>query len=488
MSFVGETSNLKTAPKGPHIFAQTRSALDSISPSFCLAKWKQVTLHLQTGQTHSCHHPGTHKIPGDLVQREPGTLHNTPYKIQQRESMLNGIKPEECSYCWRIEDANPEFISDRIIKSSDPWAMRDFDEIISKPLSKTMAPSYLEVSFSNACNFKCSYCMPNISSKWYSEVMNFGPFPTKTGYNGLDYLLRTDKIPMAEDETNVYLTAFWKWLPEIYLKLDQLRVTGGEPLLSQGLPRLIKFISENPNPHLQFSVNSNLGSSAKIIQNFLKQVENVKLKSKVKTFNLYTSIDTWGPQAEYIRDGLNLNLFEKNFESAMECEAIDQITIMVTFNVLSPFRFLDLLEKVMSWKRRAAESKKTPKIYLDVSYLIHPEFMGLHLLPQEYHHLLFTIESFVKKHLITSSSEVGFSLQEYSKLTRLTTLFDTKLEAPKILEQQKDLALFAREHDRRRGTNFNSTFPELEDYFNYWLSMTDEDIQSELLFTDAHKI
>jgi len=47
------TKNLKTI----------KQKLDTISPSFCAAKWTQVTIHLQMGQTHSCHHPGTHLIP-----------------------------------------------------------------------------------------------------------------------------------------------------------------------------------------------------------------------------------------------------------------------------------------------------------------------------------------------------------------------------------------------------------------------------------------
>jgi len=44
-------------------YLKTKESLDSIGPGMCLAKWTQVTIHLQMGQTHSCHHPSTHKIP-----------------------------------------------------------------------------------------------------------------------------------------------------------------------------------------------------------------------------------------------------------------------------------------------------------------------------------------------------------------------------------------------------------------------------------------
>ena len=61
-------------------YIETKKNLDKISPSMCLAKWKQVTLHLQTGYTHSCHHPVPHKIPLEEIQIDPSALHNTKFK------------------------------------------------------------------------------------------------------------------------------------------------------------------------------------------------------------------------------------------------------------------------------------------------------------------------------------------------------------------------------------------------------------------------
>ena len=43
-------------------YVETKQQLDSVGEGFCLAKWTQVTLQLQTGHNHSCHHPRTHKI------------------------------------------------------------------------------------------------------------------------------------------------------------------------------------------------------------------------------------------------------------------------------------------------------------------------------------------------------------------------------------------------------------------------------------------
>jgi hypothetical protein len=46
-----------------------RDRLNAVSPSLCLAKWQQVSIHLPSGLTQSCYHPPTHKIPLELLER-----------------------------------------------------------------------------------------------------------------------------------------------------------------------------------------------------------------------------------------------------------------------------------------------------------------------------------------------------------------------------------------------------------------------------------
>ena len=42
--------------KDNDVFTETRDRLNNVGPGMCLAKWTQVTLQLQTGHNHSCHH------------------------------------------------------------------------------------------------------------------------------------------------------------------------------------------------------------------------------------------------------------------------------------------------------------------------------------------------------------------------------------------------------------------------------------------------
>jgi hypothetical protein len=157
-------------------YVKVKEELDSVGKGMCLAKWTQVTMQLQTGHNHSCHHPATHKISKTEIARNPSALHNTKFKKLKRKEMLSGGRPTECDYCWNVEDNSDRF-SDRVFKSGEQWSWDYKEEIFNSDWRQDYNPKYVEVAFSNACNFKCSYCGPAFSSKWVEEIEKFG------GYN-----------------------------------------------------------------------------------------------------------------------------------------------------------------------------------------------------------------------------------------------------------------------------------------------------------------
>jgi hypothetical protein len=91
--------------------------LNSVSKSFCAAKWLNASLHLGHGYTNSCHLPLPHPIDLEEIKKNPSALHNTTHKKEMRKMMLTGKRPAECSYCWKIEDIGRDNISDRVYKS-----------------------------------------------------------------------------------------------------------------------------------------------------------------------------------------------------------------------------------------------------------------------------------------------------------------------------------------------------------------------------------
>ncbi len=52
-------------------FEIVKDRLNKVGKGFCLAKWNQVSILLQTGQTHSCHHPYPHVVPLKELEENP---------------------------------------------------------------------------------------------------------------------------------------------------------------------------------------------------------------------------------------------------------------------------------------------------------------------------------------------------------------------------------------------------------------------------------
>lgn len=449
-------------------YPAVKRELDAVSPSFCLAKWLQVTVHLHNGQTHSCHHPNTHKIPLEELRENPSALHNTNFKKLQRKMMLEGQRPPECEYCWRIEDLPGDHISDRTIKSSDEWALPELKAIAKQPFEQNVNPRYLEVSFSNACNFKCSYCYPHFSSRWMAEVKEHGAYQLSYPHQLLSHLQSQGKMPYEHEEANPYVEAFWKWWPSLYPDLKVLRVTGGEPLLSPSTFRILDEIIANPNPSLEIAINSNLGSNPAVIERFLDKLGYIAKNKLVKLVRLYTSVDTWGAQAEYIRHGLEFKSYWANLERVVRDLPEVHTTIMCTFNNLSVPGYRDLLEGFVELKRRHRRYENQHTFVLDISYLMNPAHQSVLVLPKTYLDIkLRECARFIEENMLDEKEKtVGFSQYEKVKFMRLLD-YALSVQPANRETLLSDFYRFFTEHDRRRKTDFLKVFPE---FARFWES------------------
>jgi len=443
--------------------------MNEISPTFCLAKWHHTTIYLQTGQTHSCYHPAPHNIPLDELT-DPSALHNTKQKKQERQQMLDGNKPSGCNYCWNIEALGEEYISDRQERNASIYTPERFSAIKENPLDN-VNPQYIEISFGNECNFKCGYCHPKHSSSYYKEIKDHGPYTmVKNHRNDIDW------FRIYEEETNPYVEAWWRWWPEVRKTLTILRITGGEPLLQQSTWRLLEDLEKNPLPNLELNINSNFGVKPVLIDRLVEKVNNLVSNGKIKDFKIFTSIDTWGPQAEYIRTGLDLTVWESNLDTYLTRTKLP-VTFMITFNILTVTNFTSLLEKILEWRTKynGDNQNKWQRIRFDTPYLKEPLQYDMNILPKDdfmpcmHKHLDFILAN------LDDKNRFKFSDLEYEKFKRVVKYMETTVYTPeKLKEGKRDFFNWFTEYDRRRGTDFQKTFPELVDfYFDCALSISE---------------
>ena len=437
--------------------------MNEISPTFCMAKWHHTTIYLQTGETHSCYHPAPHKIPLDEITIDPSALHNTNQKKMERLEMLNGGKPSGCDYCWNIEALGDDVVSDRKERNSTIYTPDRFQKIKDGDWDQNINPQYIEISFGNECNFKCGYCHPKHSSSYYKEIKDHGPYTTVLNHrNDIDW------FKIHEEETNPYVEAWWRWWPEVRKTLTILRITGGEPLLQQSTWRLLDDLEHNPLPNLELNINSNFGVKPVLIDRLVEKVNNLVSGGKIKDFKIFTSMDTWGPAAEYIRTGLDLAVWEKNLDTYLTKTSLP-VTFMVTFNILTVTNFQSLLEKILEWrvKYNGNVQNKWQRIRFDTPFLKEPLQYDMNLLPKD------EFIPYMKSHLdfilanLDDKNRSKFNDLEYAKFERVVKYMESSIYTPeKLLEGKRDFFNWFTEYDRRRGTNFAKTFPDLVNFMD----------------------
>ena len=449
-------------------YKSIKSQLDSISSSFCIAKWSQLTLYLQTGYNHSCHHPTPHKIPLAEVLENPKALHNTKFKKVQMKKMLTGERPVECEYCWKIEDLGKDYLSDRVYKSAHEFSQNKIDEIVEKK-TQDIEPSYLEISFSNVCNLKCAYCSPDISSTWMQEIEEYGGYPTTSNYNNLEWFKQQKKIPYKNSENNPYVDAFWKWWPELSPKLHTLRLTGGEPLLSKDVWKIIDSVIENPNPKLTFCINTNLLVPDTLIDKLIDKLN--QLDGKVKELQIFSSGESTGKANEYIRFNTDYKKWTSNFEKVLSKTKNVLVANMTTVNLTSVNSYCDFIRYLLDMRSIYNKEVSFNKVQFMTNYLRYPEFLAITILDDE------TKDKFKKdvEELIEerrwgvwNKTEHGYLTNEQiDQLQRLIDhMYENKSSDENTLNTiRRDFYSFVNEYDKRRGTNFVETFPELEKFY-----------------------
>ena len=433
---------------------------DLLGPALCLAKWKQVSLHLPTGLNNSCYHPPLHAIPVEELAENPSRLHNTVYKKEQRKIMLRNERPQECSYCWTMEDNNK--LSDRHYRSGEPWASPDFEIIKNSTGEEDVIPSYVEVNFNHACNLKCSYCSPQFSSSWQQEVEQWGGFPTSTPHNDPSHF--TDhRRPIPSREYNPYVEAFWSWWPTLYPELKHFRMTGGEPMLDKNTYRVFDYVLANPKPDLHLNVTSNFSVDEKSWQKYLSSVKQLCEGEKIEHFMQFVSLDAWGAQAEYIRNGLDFDLLWHRVNQFLtEIPGRNSITFIITMNNLSVTTLDSLFAGILGL--RHIYSNTYQRVWFDTPVLRTPTWQSLQLLPESYVTRLEMLWIWMLKQQETESTRFkGFKDYEIARLDRDIAWMQSgqQLDPVYINRNKADFYRFFSEHDRRRSTDFLKTFPDM---------------------------
>jgi hypothetical protein len=434
-----------------------RRVIDIKSESFCGAKWYNATIWLGSGMTTSCHHPLPHKVEIADVQANPRVLHNTPKRKEERAQMQAGERPAGCEYCWKIEDIGRDNVSDRVYKTVI-YSDEDLEHAYRTPATEDVNLRTLEISFDRTCQFACSYCNPAFSSTWVKDINTNGAYVglESDGRNHFTHSHDSSQL-FRYGQDNPYVTAFFQWWEsDLHRTLDELRITGGEPLMSGYTWQLLDWFKTNQGrSKTRLAINSNLGA----------QVDIDRLFSSVDSpIDLYTSNESVGSHAEYIRDGLVWDDWANSIEVILDHQVghkLRGLHMMCTINALCLESLTDFLDRIIEWKQ--SYGRDFPCFTLNI--LRFPSFQSPLVLSDE-------TRTRHKNNLevwLAANTNECLHQHEVNHVQRLIDYLDiVKTPHAGAAEQeilQQDFKKFYTQYDRRRNKNFVETFPKLKEWY-----------------------
>lgn len=436
-----------------------KRVIDIKSESWCAAKYYNATIWLGSGMTTSCHHPPAHAIDLAELAENPAALHNTRQKKLERDMMKKGEKPAGCDYCWKIESMNTNSISDRVYKTviySDEDLSRAFDLDPAQDVNLRT----LEISFDRTCQFACSYCNPAFSTTWANDIRKNGP------YNGLisdgrnHFTHPHDYSQLYKfGETNPYVEAFFRWWEtDLHRTLQELRITGGEPLMSGYTWQLIDWFKTNKGrSNTRLAINSNLGMSGQQVSDFVERTRDIS------NLDIYTSNESVWAQAEYIRDGLDYDRWTHNVTELLEHDHIRAVHSMCTINALC----LDSLPEYLDWLCDLKRRYGRERMNFTLNILRFPSFQSALVLPDDLRnrHRQRLVEWMIKHkgHNYLHEHEVNHVQRLIDYLDVVKTPHSDAFDMPSL---HNDFRRFYQQYDQRRGKSFQHTFPRLAEWYD----------------------
>ena len=396
----------------------------------CNSKWTWSTIWLNRGQTSSCHRVNAVPLDPDNFNN----FHNLPKKIQDREMMLRGEWPKGgCEYCQQVEMAGGH--SDRQHNNSIGGYVPI--ELATDPTATHVTPRIVEIFAQNTCNFSCIYCAEDLSSQIQAENKKFG------------HKNYVSCVPIiSKPNSNEYFDKFIEWLEDNIQGLMRLHLLGGETFIQHDLmERIFDIVERKPNPNLQLNIFSNFNAPEKHWVSYTNRIKDYCKNGNLGRFDLTCSIDCWGPQAEYVRYGLDLNVLESRLAWAAEQSEdwlylnINQTVSSMTINTMP-----ELIEKINQYSKHRHIGHYFQ--FVTGYDFQHPDIFDYKVWEKDFERILSTMPTDTIVHQEAVNRMIGLQKRLQHTCRQNNT-------------QIRKLHFYLGEMDRRRNTNWRELFPYL---------------------------
>lgn len=392
---------------------------------FCIFPWVHAQVY-QTGDVRPCCRSRDLSY-GSVRESDFDEIWNGEAIRNFRLAMLSEKVPAACRDCHHFEriggqsrriEANAEFHDE----FSRVGATAPDGSVASSPLA------YLDIRFSNVCNFRCRICDPERSTGWYHDAKALG----------ISVQSAEPLRPFASREkTREFLEAR---LPH----LRKLSFVGGEPLLHdehyETLERLVGL--GRTDVALAYSTNFSTLSH--------RHWSALSLWQKFGSVSIAASFDGIGKQAALLRRGTNWREIEENFRRLRLFVPRAHFYVHTTVSALNCFHLPAAIDR---WLELGMVAERRMFV---ANLLFEPAHYNLNVLREAERQAL--SESY-REYLdrLRGRVSVGVFRGVHARLQAILRFFEDSLPTA----ERERFDSINSQLDRLRGENFRELFPEL---------------------------
>ena len=263
--------------------------------TLCSAAWLDLNIDFGKKKLRHCCKQTFESFPSNL---ENSFFNNSEIIKGIRNDLIKGIEHPSCDHCWSSY-------------KKTGTAFRDFKNKWKHVNDISNNVESIEVSLDNLCDMACIYCDPEFSSRIAREVGSKDRVQTPN-----------------KDDINKFID---------YLAYDatigdniQIVFLGGEVTYSKNFFYFVETMLENitlKNKKVNFSFMTNGNTNEKNMNKIISLLDLLPVNWNI---SIGISNESMGEVAEYVRHGLDWNVFDKNFKYWANHERIHCITVSPT--------------------------------------------------------------------------------------------------------------------------------------------------------------
>ena len=443
--------------------------------TICDLKWNYPIFMFNRGEFRSCCRTTPNTVTKeDLESKGIDAFLNSDHMLNSRLDLIKGVRNQDCRTCWKIEDtgassprSHPNQFWEQMktaghiekdAKLDIPRLLKLLDSVndTSHPILKSEHPRMIEISLGNTCDMKCMYCSHHYSTQWAAERIKHGEI-TQEQYD--------KEFPKTD---SLFIEKFWEWFAKVGRQnVERLGIIGGEPLIMPEfysfMDRIIASIKEiesERDAKLIVWVVTNMNTPPAYLEKFITYLKSMNKEIK---FEILVSMESVGKRAEYIRNGVNWERFEKNVNTILGLKDVDfNFGFILSQNILSITNVKEMIQFIEN-----LYFKHGRPISIKQSIVTHPTWQNPTNLTPDFAKYLDDAIEYMKSNVEKMPVVADYYGRYDQYIHYLSNLSHAiKTNSTDIVNDRKMFASWFDLYDRRRKLNLLETFPEYGNFYN----------------------